>query len=157
METAGVTAWTKALDALRAIPLWLLAAMLISVLMIWAIPAFHDAIPEARRPWIPLAIAVVAVLVLCSAADLAASNLNRRRRAAAERDRLRLVHLYRPLATLFLTRHVTATTGVRAPRLRDRIENAWSKLASYRRHRVAVRRAFWALFDRQISTSAEVE
>jgi hypothetical protein len=118
---------------------------------------FHITIPEAARPWFPLAIAGVAVLAICKAADLIVSDRHQRRRVAAERDRRRLVNLYRPLATLFLTRHLTASTGTNAPRLRHRVENAWVELGSYRRRTVAVKRAFRALFDRQSSTSAEVE
>jgi hypothetical protein len=51
-----------------------------------------------------------------------------------------------------------AGSGIeRAPYFRDRFENAWHALRFYRRRNIAVKLAFRALFDRQRSTSVEVE
>jgi hypothetical protein len=78
------------------------------------------------------------------------------RRTTIVRDRLKLFRLYRPLAALFLTRHVTASSRG-APALRQRIENAWSELGAYRKRKTGLKRAWCALFERDGPTTAEIE
>jgi hypothetical protein len=157
MEATALAASKRALDALRAIPFYVIAAILLSAALIWTVPPFLAVIPEAARPWVPLALAIAAIVAACHLANSIASSFFKRRRVITERDRLRLVHLYRPLTTLFLTRHVTTSTFVKAPRLTHRLENAWSELGRYRRRMVGVKRAARALFDRLSSTSGEIE
>jgi hypothetical protein len=155
--TLAVNTSKKTLDSLRAVPLWLLVAFGLVGLMIWSIPSFHATVPEALQPYIPLLVAITAVLVVCSAAHSAASHVRHSRRVRTTRDRLRLIRVYRPLVSLFLTRHLTGSGFEKAPHFRDRLENAWHTLRFYRRRNVAVKEAFRALFDRQPSTSFEVE
>lgn len=157
MDTAAFATGKRALDALRAIPFWVLAAVGLSAALIWTVPAFLALLPDAARPWVPLTLALAALIAACHLANSIVSSFLEHRRMKAERDRLRLVHLYRPLITLFLTRHLTTSTGVSAPRLRHRIENAWAEFGRYRRRTVRLKRAARALFDRQSSTSATIE
>jgi hypothetical protein len=157
MDATAVTTSTKAFDTLRAFPTWLLTAIGLAGLVICTIPSFLATVPQELQPWVPLATVIVSILALCSAANSAVFQMRQRWSVAEARDRLRLIHVYRPLASLFLTRHVTSSSAVLEPRFRGRVENAWAALNSYRRRTVAVKQAFRALFDRRISTSAEVE
>jgi hypothetical protein len=153
---SGLTASQKVLDAIRSLPGWLLTALLVSAALISLTP-LHQDLPEGVVRRLPLATIVLAAAVLCrlSAETLAAIAARRSRRI--ERDRERLRELYRPLAALFLTRHVTTYTGTAAPYFRQRLANAIEEFGAYRRWRVGMKKAWRALFDRQSSTSAEVE
>jgi hypothetical protein len=80
-----------------------------------------------------------------------------RREHSLERDRERLLQLYRPLETLFLTRHITVSTGRASPYLRHRLANAWEALHTGGRKLRRLKRAARAIIDKQESSSAEVE
>ena len=100
---------------------------------------------------------LLGVAASCRAGAGALGWLTARRVRRLASDRERLKQLYRPLAALFLTRHVTTSTGIAAPHFRHRWANAVDELRAYRRRSVGVKRAWRALFDRHSSTSAEVE
>lgn len=151
---AGVT--TKAIDTLKSVPTWVLVGLTASLLAIWLLPSAAVALPESLRPFLPIALLVVSVLTICNVSSLLISRFQEERRLSLERDRQRLLELYRPLEALFLTVHISVSTGTASPRLRHRIGNAWNEIRSGRRSR-RVKRAWRALFDRQQSSSAEVE
>jgi hypothetical protein len=155
--TGGVTATQKALDTLKSMPTWLLMGLLISLLSIWLWPPFLGSLPASFKMAAPMAALVAAILAGCKLAGSALAYLLERRRRALAHDRDRLRSLYRPLAALFLTRHVTVCTGRASPYLRQRLENAWAELGAYRRRSAGLKRAWRALFDRQVSSSAEIE
>ncbi|MCC3246414.1 hypothetical protein LG047_13990 [Methylocystis sp. WRRC1] len=145
----------KVLSFFRAAPRWLLLALFLSALILWLIP--KDALPVELVPWLPTVTVVLGVAVVCRfAADLTVYAAKQRAHALAY-DRQMLIRVYRPLRMLFLTRHVIISTGVAAPRFRDRWENARYEIASHRHWRAAVKRAWRALFDRKSSTSAEMD
>lgn len=154
--TAGAAA-TKALDTLKSMPTWLLAGTSISLMSIWLWPPFLAALPESLQSALPLALFVASILTVSNILGLLIAHVAERRRQARNHDRDRLHNLYRPLNSLFLTRHITVSTGTASPRLRHRLENAWEELGSYGRRSRRVRRAWRALFDKQRSSSAEVE
>ena len=155
--TSGLSASQKALDTIRSLPIWLLTALFASAALVWLAPQVRGDVPESMARWLPLAVIVLSVVVLCRlGAELLAGLANRRKRRI-EQDRVRLTVLYRPLAAFFLTCHVTTSTGIAAPRFRHRWANAIEELSAYRRRRVGISKAWRALFDRQSSTSAEVE
>jgi hypothetical protein len=113
--------------------------------------------PTMLNAQLPLLAVLLNAMTLCAAL---AHLITHRQAAGAVRaadDRLRLEQIYAPIAVLFVRRHVTACTGVSAPRLKHRLSNAWTELFRYRRAFVGVRRALRAIGDRQESTSAEVE
>ncbi len=155
--TAGVTATQKALDTLKSMPMWLLVGLCIVILSIWLWPPFFALVPESLRSAVPVALTAAAVLLVCNFVGASASRLFERRRQTLAHDRKRLLKLYRPLVALFLTRHVTVCTSRGAPYLRLRLQNARRELGSYQRRSVGLKRAWRALFDQQISSSAEVE
>jgi hypothetical protein len=155
--TTGVTATQKTLDALKSVPTWLLIGVCIFVLSIWLWPSLFASLPEPLRPALPTALLVAGILTSCKIASLGFTHLLERRRRSLAQDRERLVDLYRPLASLFLTRHVTVCTGSAAPYLRHRLENAREELGACRRRTVGLKRAWRALLDRQVSSSAEIE
>jgi hypothetical protein len=154
---ATLTATQKAVETLKAAPFWLLIAICVCLFAILLVPTFNSTLPESAKPWVPLATFIATVLVACQVVSLIISRAIIRSRTSADHNRKRLVNLYRPLSNLFLTRHVTISTGINAPYLRYRIKNAWVEITSRQRYAVAGRRAFRALFDRQRSTSAEIE
>jgi hypothetical protein len=104
-----------------------------------------------------MALVVAGILTGCKLGGSVLGYLVERRRRSLALDRERLLNLYGPLAALFLTRHVTICTGTASPYLRHRLENARAELSAYRRRSVGLKRAWRALFDRQTSSSAEVE
>jgi hypothetical protein len=155
--TAGMTATEKMLDSLKSVPTWLLLGACISLLSVWLWPPFYDSLPGSLKSTLPLSVFVASVLTACKiASSILTHHLENHRRSLAH-DRLRFRTLYRPLTVLLLTRHVTVFTSARYPYLRDRVEHAWAELRHYRRRSVGVKRAWRAVFNRQISSSAEVE
>ncbi|MET4605375.1 hypothetical protein ABIB90_004870 [Bradyrhizobium sp. JR4.1] len=154
--TLGVPA-ARMLDTFKSMPTWLLAGLLVSLLSIWLWPPFQLALPEPVRSNVPLVLFFVSTLTVCNLLSLWLAHLAQRRQRSRARERERLTHLYRPLNALFLTRHVTVCTGATSPRLRQRIENAWDALGAQGRRWRRIKRAFRALFDKQRSSSAEVE
>jgi hypothetical protein len=116
-----------------------------------------DTLPESLRSNVPVALFFVATLTICNLLSLRFAHVADRRQRSRARDRERLTRLYRPLSALFLTRHITVSTGSASPRLRHRLENAWEELGSYGRRSRRIKRAWRALFDKQRSSSAEVE
>jgi hypothetical protein len=154
--TLGVPA-TKVLDTFKSLPTWLLVGSSISLVAIWFWPPFLVALPESARQNFPVALFVVATLTICNLLSLWFAHVGERRQKSLDRDRERLLHLYRPLAALFLTRHITVCTGVNSPYLRHRLENAREALGADGRLPRRIKRASRALFDKQRSSSAEVE
>lgn len=147
----------KLLSTLKGLPLWILAA-----LSAIAIAALLDAplragLPSNVRAPLPLLTLGLVVLTVFGGLAQISAHLQSRRQAQGVEDRERLQSVYAPLVALFIRRHVTACTGVGAPRFRHRFANARGELFRYRRLRVGMRRAIKALGDRQSSTSAEVE
>jgi len=155
--TGGITATKKTLDTLKSIPTWLLVGLSISLLSMWLWPPFLASLPESLKEAVPMALVVAAILTGCKLAASGVGHVVERRGRSIAHDRERLLNLYRPLATLFLTRHVTVCTGIASPYLRHWLESAWAELGVYRRRSVGLKRAWRALFDRQTSSSAEVE
>ncbi|ATN37809.1 hypothetical protein ACO34A_29055 (plasmid) [Rhizobium sp. ACO-34A] len=158
MDATGALAATRqTLDTLKSVPGWLLLGFSVSLSMIWFWPPFILLLPQSAQSVLPLALLVSLLLTILKFVDQAGSRLLERRRVALERDRERLAGLYRPFIALFLTRHVTICSGSASPRLRHRLANAREELGAYRRPYTGVKRAWRALFDRQTSSSAEVE
>lgn len=155
--TAELGIAAKTLDTARRAPFWLLAALTVVAFAVWMRSDLQASLPLAAVSLLPLALVVISVLAVCKAASIVRSRIVSDRQIAAERGHKRLTKLYRPFVSLFLTRHVTTSSGTGAPYLRHRIANAWHELSSYRRRRVGVVRAFHALFDKRISSSSEVE
>ncbi len=114
-------------------------------------------LPTPLPAQLPLLAVLLGAMTLCAVLAHLITVLQAARAARAADDRLRLEQIYAPIAVLFVRRHVTACTGVSAPRLKHRLLNAWAELFRYRRAFVGVRRALSAIGDRQESTSAEVE
>jgi hypothetical protein len=155
--TVSTAASQKAIDTLKATPLWLFAGVALSCFVVWVVPPFRSALPETVQAWLPVAFAASLILALCKATSVLVFHRVARQKASIERSRQKLMCLYRPLASLFFTRHVTIVSACGAPRLRHRVANAWLELGAYRHRMVGVKRALRALFDRQTLTSAEVE
>jgi hypothetical protein len=146
--TAGATA-TKVLDALKSMPTWLLVGLSISLLSMWLWPPFLTSLPDSLRAAMPVALFVASTLTICNVLSLCIAQVAERRRQSRIRDREHLLNLYRPLDSLFLTRHITVSTATASPRLRHRLENAWEELGSHGRRARRVKRAWRALFDKQ--------
>ncbi|QUS38083.1 hypothetical protein RPMA_03850 [Tardiphaga alba] len=148
---------TKMLDTVKSLPTWLLVGLSIFLLAILLWPPFLLGLPEVMRPSVPVALLLVTTLTICNLLSLWFAHVAERQRRSRAGDLDRLVHLYRPLKALFLTRHPTVCTGIGSPYLRQRIENAWAALGAYGRLSRRVKRALRALFDKQRSSSAEIE
>jgi type VI protein secretion system component VasK len=117
---AGVSASQRVVAVLKSTPAWLLIGFCLSVLVVWLMPEFQALIPENLQPWVPFALMIGAILTTCKLASLIILLVRERQRALADHDKQKLVRLYRPLAALFLTRHVTSATATGAPYLRHR-------------------------------------
>jgi len=152
----GANAAHKTIDMLKSMPAWLLVGLSISLGSIWLWPPFFTSLPEPVRSALPVVLFVAAILTICNIGTSVFTYLREQRQLSRARDHQRLLKLYRPLDSLFLTRHVTICTGTASPYLRDRLENAWTELRTHRR-RNRVKRAWRTLFDRRVSSSAEIE
>lgn len=157
MDAGGLAAAKQSLEVLKSVPVWLLLSLSTIIAVVWWSPQFSGQLPPALQTALPLALFVTATLALFKLLSIAIENRLAKRQLARARDLDRLEKLYRPLISLFLNRHLTTSTGIAAPRLSHRLANAWDELGAYRRRRTGVKRAWRALFDRQESTSAEVE
>ena len=155
--TGGVETTLKAIESLKAIPAWLLAGICLSTAMVWFVPDFQGLLPSNLKPWLPLGFFVVSVLLLCLLTSKLVAVVIANRIRTAEREKLKHLHLYRPLRTLLLNCHITTAVGRGAPYLTQRLRNAWCELGTYQRRRTGIRKAVRALFDRKISQSSEVE
>jgi hypothetical protein len=147
----------KALETLKSVPGWLLVGISICLLSIGVWPPFFALVPESLQSYLPMAFTVAVILTGCKLVGSWLAHVLKRRHRSLERDQERLVKLYRPLAALFLTRHISVSTGRASPLFRHRLQNARAELNAYRRRSVCLRRAWQALFDQHISSSAEVE
>ncbi|MBA4092221.1 MAG: hypothetical protein C0494_16750 [Sphingobium sp.] len=142
---------------LKDVPLWTLIAATIVAVALWQITPLHSAVPNQYRAYIPLAAFALAVFTIARIANTIALTISARRRRRREWADLCLTKLYRPMIALFNERHLTSSSVILAPYLKNRVANAWEKL---RRRRGIVRKihsAWRALSDRRISTSAEME
>jgi hypothetical protein len=155
--TTGLAATRQTLDALKAVPAWLLLSLCAIFSIVWLLPQYFVPLPPRIQAALPLALLATGILVIFKLSSVALSFWLARRRLARARDHDRLLNLYRPLIALFLTRHVTTCTGRASPYLRHRISNAWQEVGVYRRRWTGLKRAWRALFDRQVSSSAEIE
>jgi hypothetical protein len=157
MDAATGATATKVLETLKSLPTWLLTGLSAAWLWIWFTPAILTSLPEQLRSTMPAALVLVLVVTICNMLSLCLAYVAERWSRVRARDRERLLHLYRPLNSLFLTRHVTVSTAAAYPYLRHRIEHAWDALGSSGRRWRRVKRAWRALFDKQRSFNAEVE
>lgn len=110
---AGVT--TKAIDTLKSVPTSVLVGLSASLAAIWLLPSIADALPESLRPFLPIALLVVSVLTVCNVSSLLITRSEEERRLSLAKDRERLLELYRPLEALFLTVHISVSTGTASP------------------------------------------
>jgi len=83
-----------------------------------------------RRPGTLRASTWRKTLTICNLLSLWFAHVAERRQQLRAYNRDRLLRLYRPLAALFLTRHITVCTGISSPYLRHRVENAWEALGA---------------------------
>ena len=148
---------SRLITILKSLPLWVLAALAaVSVVSLACVPLQAE-IPNTLRPSLPVITLLLVSLTLFGGLAHIVADRQARQAIRKQDDRLRLERIYGPLAALFLQRHVTTCTGILAPKLKHRLANAWSELTAYRRLSSGVRRGIRAMFDRQASTSAEVE
>jgi hypothetical protein len=142
----------KFVDVLKVMPTWLLIGLCFSLLCIWLWPPFLTLLPEYLSTKVPMLLTVVSILAACNMSSLFIGYVVNRHRKRLDRDRERLLNLYRPLNSLFLTRHITVSE-VTVP-LRMRLTKVVEELNSPKGR---LKRALRALLDKQLSSSAEVE
>jgi len=61
---SSLTASQKALDTIRALPGWLLTAVLVSAAL-FSLTPLHQDLPQGVVRWLPLSTIVIAVAVVC--------------------------------------------------------------------------------------------
>lgn len=155
--TGGLTLSKQSLEIAKSVPVWLLFGLCSIIAGILWSPPFSEQLPASIQAALPLALFVSATLAIFKLLSIVIPRWIRDRHVSRAREIERFDKLYRPLSTLFLTCHVTTCTGSAAPRLRHRLANAWEESRAYRRRSTRLKRAWCALFDRQVSTSAEIE
>jgi hypothetical protein len=126
---------------LKLAPLWFLTAAFVSNLVIWSTARFITWFPAGTERWAPSLALVFGVF----AASRFTAEFLERRRAMAPRERRKLL-LYRPLYILFV-KNAPSKFQSKGPDLRDRLEDAWTALRSFRKRRGAIRRAIRALLE----------
>ena len=145
------------LKTLKGLPWWIMAGLSVTAAIALLNSPLQVGLPASWRAPLPLATVGLAALTLFALAGHVATLLHSRQQACRDDDREKLRVVFAPFVALFVRRHVTACTGVGAPRFRHRVANAWEELFRYKRFGVGVRRAIKALSDRHSLTSAEVE
>lgn len=148
-DPISTTAYSKLFGLAKELPLSILAAAAIALWLLLVLPILRANVPQTALPYFLFAALFFSVLLVIA---LALTLIGHWCRINAPR----LEKLYGPLYALLMPIHITTSTGIGAPRFRHRWENAVEKLStirSRRRWKVAWR----ALFDRQKSTSGEVE
>ncbi|UWM78897.1 hypothetical protein N1937_29450 (plasmid) [Rhizobium sp. WSM4643] len=154
---AGVGLARQSLETLKAVPSWLLSAATLALSAICFWPPFWNIIPTDIRHYVPLATTIIAIFTIAKLGNDIRASRAQRRACVDHRDRERLFNLYRPLAALFMTRHMIIVEARAYPSSRGRVIHAWDELGSYRKRSVGIRHAFKALFDRGISIVAEMD
>ncbi|KQN26377.1 hypothetical protein ASE86_09690 [Sphingomonas sp. Leaf33] len=145
--------WTGLKDA----PLWALIAATIVAVALWQVSPLNAAFPADYRGYLPLAAFALAIFALARIVSSATSIASARRERQRNLASTRLTKLYRPMLALFSDQHLTASSAILAPYVRNRVSNAWEAV---RQRRGVIRKAgaAWrALGDKCISTSAEME
>lgn len=140
---------TKLFGLAKGLPLSVLSAATIALWLFLILPTFRTSVPQASLPFFLFAALFFSVL-LAIALVLALIGIWYRINAP------RLEKIYGPLYALLIPSHITTSTGAGAPKFRHRWENATEKLSNIKSRR-RWRAAWRALFDRQESTSGEVE
>jgi hypothetical protein len=105
----------------------LLIAAFGSVLAISLWPTAFTSVPDSLRAAVPALLWVTGISLASKLISFGIEYAVERAQSSRARDRERLINVYRPLASLFLTRHVTQSQGIGAPYLRQRLENARSE------------------------------
>ena len=145
--------WTGLKDA----PLWALIAAAMVAVSLWQIPSLNATFPTSYRGYLPPAAFALTIFAVARIVSSITSIISDRRERRRERASTRLTKLYRPMLALFSDQHLTASSAILAPYVRNRVSNAWAAL---RQRRGVIRKAgaSWrALGDKRISTSAEME
>lgn len=145
--------WTGLKDA----PLWALIAATIVAVALWQVSPLNAAFPADYRGYLPLATFALAIFTLARIVSSVTSIASARRERQRDLATTRLTKLYSPMLALFSDQHLTASTAILAPHLRNRVSNAWEAL---RQRRGVIRKAgaaWQALGDKRTSTSAEME
>lgn len=144
-------------DGVKDAPLWMLAAAAATAAAIWKIPALNALVPQEYGRFLPLATIVLITFAVARAVSAFVSVAQAKRSRQRELASTRLTQLYRPMLALFSERHLTASSAILAPHLRNRVANALSALRTRRGPVRKVSGAWRALSDRKVSTSAEME
>jgi hypothetical protein len=147
----------KLLSVLKGLPLWILAALCIVAIAASLYAPLQAGLPTRLPARLPLLAVLFGAITLCAVLAHLISHLQAARAARATNDRLRPEQIYAPIAVLLVRRHVTACTGVSAPRLTHRLSNAWTELFRYRRAFVGVRRALRAIVKSQRAPRSNTE
>lgn len=144
-------------DGVKDAPLWMLAAAAAIAAALWKVPALYALVPQAYGKFLPLATLVLVTFAVARAVSTFVSVAQTTRSRRRELASTRLAKLYRPMLALFSDRHLTASSAILAPYLKNRVANA---LDALRTRRGPIRKfsgAWRALGDRKVSTSAEME
>ena len=144
-------------DGVKDAPIWMLAAAATIAAALWKVPALYALVPEDYGKFPPLATLVLVTFALARAVNYLVSVAQTKRSRQRELASTRLTRLYRPMHALFSERHLTSSSVILAPYLRDRLGNAFDVLKTRRRLVRKVPDAWRALRDRKVSTSAEME
>jgi uncharacterized membrane protein YraQ (UPF0718 family) len=89
--TVSTAASQKAIDTLKATPLWLFAGVALSCFVVWVAPPFRSALPETVQAWLPVAFAASLILALCKATSVLVFHRVARQKASIERSRQKLI------------------------------------------------------------------
>lgn len=144
-------------DGVKDAPLWMLTAAAVISAALWQLPTLSDLVPQDYGKFLPLATLLLVTFAVARAVSTFVSAMQAKRTRHRELANARLNHLYRPMLALFSERHLTASSAILAPYLRNRVGNAFGAFRSRRGSFRKFLGAWRALGDRKISTSAEME
>lgn len=148
-DPISVTTYPKLFGLAKELPLSALTAATFALWLLLLLPVFRASVPQASLPYLLFAALFFSALLLI-AFGLAMIGLWYSINAP------RLLKLYGPLYALLMPIHITTSSGINSPRFHHRWENATEKLSTIKSQR-RWKAAWRALFDRQESTSGEIE
>ncbi|RAH95648.1 hypothetical protein DLJ53_34220 [Acuticoccus sediminis] len=135
----------------------MLTAAAVIVGALWQLPELSDLVPQDYRKFLPLATLLLGAFAITRAVSAFMSITQLKRARQRELASARLNKLYQPMVALFIERHLTASSAILAPYLKNRIGNAFDAFRNGRGPFRKVSGAWRALGDRRVSTFAGME
>src|SRR5260221_9835975 len=153
MSDVGVL--PRFLSVLHSLPLWILVGLAAAGYAALFVPSFGGAdLTSFREKWgwlCWLDAIVFSILSSACAVDLAVKAARSRLKKRHRHQQHLYDHVYGPLYAELMKIHVTTSSSAGAAYFKQRVENALIELQTIKKKRIALKKAWRALFDKRIT------